>query len=81
MTVFYNIAGRQIGSHYLAIATLSTVFGGAYYALSGGSAAKKSQGPPINAQSPDEEKFIKYVYTLGPSTSIDSAESIRENAL
>ncbi|TVY18103.1 hypothetical protein LARI1_G005906 [Lachnellula arida] len=74
MTVFYNIAGRQIGSHYagrdwagirrmealeLAIATLSTVFGGAYYALSGGSAAKKSQGPPINAQSPDEEKFIK----------------------
>ncbi|TVY47415.1 hypothetical protein LOCC1_G004406 [Lachnellula occidentalis] len=59
MTVFYNIAGRQIGSHYLAIATLSTVFGGAFYALSGGSAAKKSQGPPLNAQSPDEEKFIK----------------------
>ncbi|TVY58501.1 hypothetical protein LCER1_G002471 [Lachnellula cervina] len=59
MTVFYNIAGRQIGSHYLAIATLSTVFGGAYLAMSGGSAAKKSQGPPINAQSPDEEKFIK----------------------
>jgi hypothetical protein len=25
----------------------------------GGSAAKKTQGPPINAQSPDEESFIK----------------------
>jgi hypothetical protein len=27
----------------------------------GGSKAKAAQGPPINAQSPDEEKFIKYV--------------------
>lgn len=30
----------------------------------GGSAAKKTQGPPINAQSPDEETFIKYVKPL-----------------
>ena len=29
----------------------------------GGSEAKKTQGPPINAQSPDEESFIKYVHT------------------
>ena len=29
--------------------------------FTGGSAAKKSQGPPINAGSSDEEKFIKYV--------------------
>jgi hypothetical protein len=27
----------------------------------GGSKKKTEQGPPINAQSPDEEKFIKYV--------------------
>jgi F-type H+-transporting ATPase subunit k len=27
----------------------------------GGSSAKKTQSPPINAQSPDEETFIKYV--------------------
>jgi len=42
--------------------TLGTV--GLGTALStGGSAAKKTQGPPINAQSPDEETFIKCVYT------------------
>jgi hypothetical protein len=27
----------------------------------GGSSAKKAQGPPINAKTPDEESFIKYV--------------------
>lgn len=30
----------------------------------GGSKAQKAQGPPINAQSPDEESFIKYVPPL-----------------
>jgi len=40
--------------------TLGTL--GGLSALSmGGSKAKKEQGPPINAQSPDEESFIKYV--------------------
>jgi len=28
----------------------------------GGSKVEKAKGPPINAQSPDEETFIKYVY-------------------
>jgi hypothetical protein len=38
---------------------------GAYIPMAGGgSAAKKAQGPPINAQSPDEESFIKYVAPL-----------------
>ena len=27
----------------------------------GGSKVEKAKGPPINAQSPDEESFIKYV--------------------
>lgn len=45
----------------LAMATLATV--GGLSALSmGGSSAKKTQGPPINAQSPDEEKFIRYYF-------------------
>lgn len=45
--------------------TLGTIFGGAYFSMGGSSAAaKKQQGPPINAQSPDEEKFIKYVIAL-----------------
>jgi len=58
MVVMYNIAGRQIGSHWLAMTTLATVFGATAFSMSGG-AAKKAQGPPINAQSPDEEKFIQ----------------------
>jgi hypothetical protein len=35
--------------------------GGLSATFMGGSAAKKTQGPPINAQSPDEESFIRYV--------------------
>lgn len=30
----------------------------------GGSKVEKAKGPPINAQSPDEESFIKYVTLL-----------------
>ncbi|CAL3971536.1 hypothetical protein PZA11_007982 [Diplocarpon coronariae] len=58
MVQMYTIAGRQFGSHVLAMITLGTLASGAYLS-SGGSAAKKSQTPPINAQSPDEESFIK----------------------
>lgn len=42
------------------MATLGSVSALGYLAL-GGSAAKKTQGPPIQASSPDEESFIKYV--------------------
>lgn len=42
------------------MATLGSLGALGFFSL-GGSSAKKSQGPPINAQSPDEEKFIKYV--------------------
>lgn len=37
------------------------MFGGTMLAM-GGSKAKKTQSPPINAQSPDEEKFVQYVH-------------------
>lgn len=40
--------------------TLGTLAGGVTLSM-GGSKAQKTQGPPINAQSPDEESFIKYV--------------------
>tara|TARA_R110002060_G_scaffold28576_7_gene38696 strand:- start:36 stop:203 length:168 start_codon:yes stop_codon:yes gene_type:complete len=40
--------------------TLGALFGGTALSM-GGSTAKKTQGPPINASSPDEESFIKYV--------------------
>ena len=35
----------------------------------GGSKAKKAEGPPINAQSPDEESFIKYVLCIQGATA------------
>jgi F-type H+-transporting ATPase subunit k len=41
------------------MATLGTI-GAITFVSTGGSSAKKaSQGPPINAESPDEETFIK----------------------
>lgn len=58
MVQMYTIAGRQIGSHHLAMLTLGLLGGGITLSM-GGSKAKKADGPPINAQSPDEEKFIQ----------------------
>ncbi|TVY81225.1 hypothetical protein LSUE1_G006216 [Lachnellula suecica] len=70
----YAIAGRQVGSHVLAMITLGSL-GGLSYAFLGGSAAKKTtQGPPINAQSPDEESFIKCVFAPIPQQSAMSRE-------
>lgn len=47
----------------LAMWTLGLAAVGGYYGMSGGE-KKKEQGPPINATSPDEEKFIKCVVGL-----------------
>ncbi|EXJ80959.1 hypothetical protein A1O3_07247 [Capronia epimyces CBS 606.96] len=58
MVAMYTVAGRQIGSHYLAIATLGATFGLPWLLTRGGS-SKKSTTPPINASSKDEEKFIQ----------------------
>ncbi|KIV89583.1 hypothetical protein B0A52_07005 [Exophiala mesophila] len=58
MVAMYTIAGRQIGSHYLAMATLATTFGVPYLLTRGGS-SKAAATPPINAGSKDEEKFIQ----------------------
>ncbi|KAK7439480.1 hypothetical protein Landi51_11150 [Colletotrichum acutatum] len=60
MVQMYTIAGRQIGSHYLAMGVLATLFGGASYGLSG-SKPKATATPPINASSSDEADFIKCV--------------------
>ncbi|KAI4715366.1 hypothetical protein E4T48_08447 [Aureobasidium sp. EXF-10727] len=59
MVVMYNIMGRQVGSHHLALGILTSLFAGIGYASSGG--AKKATGstPPINASSKDEENFIQ----------------------
>ncbi|CUS08093.1 unnamed protein product [Tuber aestivum] len=56
MVAMYTVAGRQVGSHVLAMATLGTTFALSALAMGG----KKTQTtPPIQASSSDEEKFIK----------------------
>ncbi|KAJ5543097.1 hypothetical protein N7535_005526 [Penicillium sp. DV-2018c] len=59
MVVYYQIAGKKVGSHVLAMATLGSIFAGSYLATSGGAKPKTAQGPPINASSKDEENFIQ----------------------
>ncbi|OAL47776.1 hypothetical protein IQ07DRAFT_589300, partial [Pyrenochaeta sp. DS3sAY3a] len=55
----YTIAGRQVGSHVLAMATLGATFAGAYLAM-GGKKVEEKTTPPINAKSKEEESFVKY---------------------
>ncbi|GAB7345120.1 hypothetical protein MBLNU457_3516t1 [Dothideomycetes sp. NU457] len=59
MVVKYDIMGRKVGSHYLAIGVLSTLFGGIYYATSGSSAKATDSGAKITAGSKAEENFIQ----------------------
>ncbi|PUU72737.1 hypothetical protein B9Z19DRAFT_1096661 [Tuber borchii] len=56
MVAMYTIAGRQVGSHILAIATLGTVFTLTTLSVGG---KKTETTPPIQASSKDEEKFVK----------------------
>ncbi|KAG0130183.1 hypothetical protein HOY82DRAFT_389457 [Tuber indicum] len=58
MVAMYTIAGRQVGSHVLAMATLGTFFTLSALAIGGGG-KKTETTPPIQASSSDEEKFIK----------------------
>ncbi|KAL8809866.1 MAG: hypothetical protein Q9223_002890 [Gallowayella weberi] len=53
----YTVFGRQVGAHVLAMATLGTTFTGIYFAMPS-KTKEKETGPPINAASKDEEKFI-----------------------
>ncbi|CAL5869444.1 uncharacterized protein PFLUO_LOCUS3673 [Penicillium psychrofluorescens] len=59
MVVYYQIAGKKVGSHVLSMATLGTMFAGAWLAMGGGDKPKTAQGPPISASSKDEEQFIQ----------------------
>jgi len=59
MVATYNILGRQIGSHYLALATLGTTFAIAGFSMRGGEKKEANPKPPINAQSKEEEQFIQ----------------------
>jgi len=57
MVVMYNIMGRQVGSHVLAMVTLGSAFAIPFLIPGGGS--KKTSTPPTNSSSKDEEKFIQ----------------------
>ncbi|CAJ2512411.1 Uu.00g054260.m01.CDS01 [Anthostomella pinea] len=59
MVQMYQVFGRQVGSHHLAMGVLGALFGGTYLAVSGPSKKKAVQTPPINASSPDEADFIQ----------------------
>ncbi|KAI5792641.1 hypothetical protein FPQ18DRAFT_389219 [Pyronema domesticum] len=56
MVAYFNVFGRQVGSHVLAMATLGGTAAIATLSMSGG---EKKTIPPIGAKSDDEEKFIK----------------------
>ncbi|PLB40522.1 ATP19 family protein [Aspergillus candidus] len=58
MVVYYQIAGKKVGSHFLAMGVLGTMFGGVFLATRGGG-EKKQATPPIQAASKDEEAFIQ----------------------
>merc|ERR1711862_804408 len=60
MVQMYTIAGKQVGSHVLALITLGTTFATAGFFMRG-SPADKAKGPPIGASSKEEESFVKYV--------------------
>ncbi|KKK21901.1 hypothetical protein ARAM_004742 [Aspergillus rambellii] len=61
MVVYYQLAGKQVGSHVLAMGVLGALFGGTYLATRGSGAQKQPITPPIQASSQDEETFIQYV--------------------
>ena len=42
------------------MATLGTTFFGAWLSMRGGSKPEEQRTPPINAQSKEEESFVKY---------------------
>ena len=56
MGAAYHILGRTVQPHQLAIATLGTVV---FFTLPKPWGAPQPTTPPINAASPEEEKYIK----------------------
>ncbi|KAF8464069.1 hypothetical protein BDZ91DRAFT_730674 [Kalaharituber pfeilii] len=58
MVAKFNILGKQVGSHYLALLTLGSTFAIAKLAMGGGDKNQKPT-PPIAASSGEEEEFIK----------------------
>ncbi|KAA8571001.1 hypothetical protein MFRU_028g00440 [Monilinia fructicola] len=81
MVSYYQIAGKQVGSHYLAMAVLGSLAGVVTLSTRGGSTAKNQSTPPINAKSPDEEKYIKdFMASIEGSKNGNNADSAKKDA-
>ncbi|KAJ8060539.1 hypothetical protein OCU04_010855 [Sclerotinia nivalis] len=81
MVSYYQIAGKQVGSHYLAIAVLGSMAGIVTLSTRGGSAAKNDSTPPINAKSPDEEKYIKeFMASIEGGKSGNNVDTTKKDA-
>ncbi|KAI5199505.1 hypothetical protein E4T42_01457 [Aureobasidium subglaciale] len=76
MVVMYNIMGRQVGSHHLALGILTSLFAGIGYASSGGAKKVTGSTPPINASSKDEADFIQYVASFSLLPGSERARNI-----
>ncbi|KAI5199095.1 hypothetical protein E4T39_06459 [Aureobasidium subglaciale] len=76
MVVMYNIMGRQVGSHHLALGILTSLFAGIGYASSGGAKKVTGSTPPINASSKDEADFIQYVASFSLLSGLERARTI-----
>ncbi|OQE16736.1 hypothetical protein PENSTE_c023G09035 [Penicillium steckii] len=59
MVVYYQIAGKKVGSHVLSMGVLGSIFAGSWAAMGGGEKPKTAAGPPINASSKEEGDFIQ----------------------
>ncbi|KAJ5675709.1 hypothetical protein N7462_008606 [Penicillium macrosclerotiorum] len=59
MVVYYQVAGKKVGSHVLSMTVLGSMFAGSWLATRGGDKPKTAAGPPINASSKEEGDFIQ----------------------
>lgn len=58
MVQYYTVAGRQVGSHILAMTVLGTTGFLSWLATRGGG-KQQQKTPPIQASTKDEENFIQ----------------------
>ncbi|KAJ5397735.1 hypothetical protein N7509_005848 [Penicillium cosmopolitanum] len=61
MVVYYQIAGKKVGSHVLSMAVLGSIFAGSWAAMSGGEKPKTAAGPPHQRFFQGGGQFLKEV--------------------
>ncbi|VUG19792.1 DEBR0S5_12134g1_1 [Brettanomyces bruxellensis] len=61
MTASYVIAGRRIPSHYLAMATLATTFGGIYLYTHLSKSKKTEKKAPVKVEAGKDDDIMKNI--------------------